>query len=115
MRKKKDVRKKLIFQRVDRNIIEGDRIYRLLADALLSADVSVGGTVAMNYALAKVIANYKLAMRKLDIDVETYLKDMTNWWECKLKAEESDDQDLFDDFAMNVNNQTLIDTLKIKH
>ena len=115
MRKKKNVRKKQNFQRVDRNIIEGDRIYRLLADALLSADVSVGGTVAMNYALAKVIANYKLAMRKLDIDVETYLKDMTNWWECKLKAEESDDQDRFDDFAMNVNNQTLIDTLKIKH
>ena len=112
MRKKKDVRKKLNFQRVDRNIIEGDRIYRLLADALLSADVSVGGTVAMNYALAKVIANYKLAMRKLDIDVESYLKDMTNWWECKLKTEESDDQDLFDDFAMNVNNQTLINVLK---
>ena len=112
MRKKKDVRKKLNFQRVDRNIIEGDRVYRMMADAMLSADTSIGGTVAMNYALAKVIANYKLAMRKLDIDVDSYLKDMTNWWECKLKAEESDDQDLFDDFAMNVNNQTLINALK---
>ena len=54
--KKKNVRKKLNLQRVDRNIIEGDRIYQLLADALLSADTSIGGTVAMNYALAKVIA-----------------------------------------------------------
>ena len=107
MKKKKDVRKKLNFQRVDRDIIEGDRIYRMMADAMLSADTTIGGTVAMNYALAKVIANYKLSMRELGVDVESYLKDMTNWWECKLKAEESDDQDRFDNFAMRVNEMTI--------
>ena len=112
MRKKNDVRKKLNFQRVDRNIIEGDRIYRLLGGGGGGGGGGVGGTVAMNYALAGGGGGAKLAMRKLDIDVETYLKDMTNWWECKLKAEESDDQDRFDDFAMNVNNQTLINVLK---
>lgn len=111
MKKKKDVRKKLNFQRVDRNIIEGDRIYRIMANAMLSAETTIGGTVAMNYALAKIIANYKLSMRELGIDVESYLMDMTNWWECKLKTEESDDQQCFDDFAMNVNNQTLINAL----
>ena len=85
-----------------RNIAEGDRIYSEMKKSMLSVQPTVGSLVSMNYALSKLMANYKLAMQKIDIDVDCYFKDMANWWEMKLKAEESDDQLDFDAFALTV-------------
>ena len=87
---------------VIRNIAEGDRIYGEMKESLLSVQPTIGSLVSMNYALSKLLANYKLAMQKLDIDVDCYLKDMVTWWEIKLKAEETDDQLDFDAFAYTV-------------
>ena len=101
MKKKKQTR--VVNNRTMRNVKEGDRIYRRMADAMLSADLSVGGTVAMNYALSKLIANYKLAMMKMDVDVSKYLDGMTQWWVEHFEAEANDDDQLaFDGFVYTV-------------
>ena len=87
---------------VMRNIAEGDRIYGEMKSSMLSVQPTIGSMVSMNYALSKLLANYKLAMQKLDIDVGSYFNDMVTWWEIKLKAEETDDQLDFDAFAYTV-------------
>ena len=97
---------------VMRNVLEGDRIYHLMAQAMLSADKSVGGTVAMNYALGKLIAIYKQAMKGLGIDVETYISDMTGWWSRRISdGADAEDKARFDEFMASVETQTLIDTI----
>ena len=85
-----------------RNIAEGDRIYEEMKESMVSIEPTIGSLVSMNYALSKLLANYKLAMQKLDIDVGSYINDMVTWWEIKLKAEETDDQLDFDAFAYTV-------------
>lgn len=87
---------------VMRNIAEGDRIYSEMKESLLSVQPTIGSLVSMNYALSKLLANYKLAMQKLDIDVGSYISDMVTWWEIKLKTAETDDQLDFDAFALTV-------------
>ena len=97
---------------VMRNVIEGDRIYQMMAQAMLSADKSVGGTVAMNYALGKLIAIYKQAMMGLGIDVDGYISDMTSWWTRKIsEGADAEDKAQFDDFMASVETQALIDTI----
>ena len=83
-------------------ICEGERIYNEMAAAMLSAPKDISGTVAMNYALSKIIANYRLAMLNLDIDVADYLKNMAAWWERRLHYEEAEDHVEFYEFAMKV-------------
>lgn len=87
---------------VMRNIAEGDRIYGEMKKSMLSVEPNIGSLVSMNYALSKLMANYKLAMQKLDIDVDDYLMEMTAWWEHQLEHGESDDQLDFDAFAYTV-------------
>ena len=95
-----------------RNVLEGDRIYHLMAQAMLSADTSVGGTVAMNYALGKLIAIYKQAMKGLGIDVDVYISDMTSWWTRKIsEGADAEDKAKFDEFMASVETRTLIDTI----
>ena len=97
---------------VMRNVIEGDRIYQMMAQAMLSADKSVGGTVAMNYALGKLIAIYKQAMMGLGIDVDGYISDMTSWWGRRIsEGADAEDKAKFDEFMASVETQTLIDTI----
>ena len=87
-----------------RNVLEGDRIYHLMAQ--------VGGTVAMNYALGKLIAIYKQAMKGLGIDVEAYISDMTDWWSRQIsEGADAEDKAQFDEFMTSVETQTLIDTI----
>ncbi|SHK51916.1 hypothetical protein [Xylanibacter ruminicola] len=87
---------------VMRNIAEGNRIYQEMKKSMLSVEPTIGSLVSMNYALSKLLANYKLAMQKLDIDVDAYLADMTKWWENQLECGEADDQEDFDAFAYTV-------------
>ena len=82
-----------------RTICEGQRIYRQMEKALLSADPSINGTVSMNYAISKLIANYKLAMLHLDIDVDDYMKSMVEWWEYRLLHEDAAEKIPFDEFV----------------
>ena len=80
MRKKKVKNNKIKFDevyRAKRNVEEGKRIFKLMKEAMLSADTTIGGTVAMNYALGKAIACYKRAMRSLDIEADDYLESMS--------------------------------------
>ena len=91
---------------VMRNIAEGERIYGEMKQAMLSVEPNIGSLVSMNYALSKLMANYKLAMQKLDIDVDDYLKDMTAWWVHQLEHGEMDDQLDFDAFAYTVERLT---------
>jgi predicted transcriptional regulator len=84
------------------NLKEGERIYTQMEDAMLSADKSISGTVAMNYALSKLIANYKLAMRDLDIEVDDYIDSMVDFWEYQLENDEAYDRCLFDAFTEEV-------------
>ena len=80
MRKKKAKTNKMKFEDVCRakhNVEEGERIFKLMKEAMLSADTTIGGTVAMNYALGKAIACYKRAMRSLDIEADDYLESMS--------------------------------------
>jgi hypothetical protein len=84
------------------NLSEGERIYTLMEDAMLSADKSISGTVAMNYALSKLIANYKLAMRDLDIEVDDYIDSMVDFWEYQLEHDEAYDRCLFNAFTEEV-------------
>ena len=63
--------------RAKHNVEEGERIFKLMKKAMLSADTTIGGTVAMNYALGKAIACYKRAMRSLDIEADDYLESMS--------------------------------------
>jgi hypothetical protein len=101
MKKKKMNQKKTM-----RNIAEGDRIYRQMKAAMLSVEPTIGGLVSMNYALSKLIANYKLAAKKIDISVDDYIGDMVKWWEHQLEHGEADDQLEFDGFAYTVERLT---------
>ena len=85
-----------------RNIAEGDRIYQEMKQSMLSVEPTIGSLVSMNYALSKLMANYKLAMQKLDIEVDDYFADMTKWWVSQLEHGEEDDQLDFDAFAYTV-------------
>ena len=85
-----------------RNIAEGDRIYEEMKSAMLSLNPNIGSLVSMNYALSKLIANYKLALAKIDISVEDYIDSMIKTWEHKLEHEEADDQLEFDAFVLTV-------------
>ena len=58
-----------------RNIAEGDRIYDEMKKAMLSVSPTIGSLVSMNYALSKLMANYKLAMAKININVDDYIVD----------------------------------------
>lgn len=89
-----------------RNIAEGDRIYREMKQAMLSVRPTIGCAVAMNYALSKLIANYKLAMLKLDIDIDTFMRDMVRFWEQQLECGDDEDQLDFDAFAYTVERLT---------
>lgn len=89
-----------------RNIAEGDRIYEEMKKSMLSVKPTIGSMVSMNYALSKLLANYKLAMKKLDIDVGLYFNDMTKWWEHQLEHGGADDQMDFDAFAYTVERLT---------
>lgn len=90
--------------RANRNISEGERIYQMMATAMLSADKTIGGTVAMNYALSKLIANYHLAMQILEIDVRDYIEDMVKWWEPQLENDAELDQASFDALMISIRN-----------
>ena len=68
-------------KRTMRHIAEGDRIYREMKQSMLSVRPTIGCAVAMNYALSKLIANYKLAMQKLDIDIDTFMREMVRFWD----------------------------------
>ena len=48
------------------------------------------------------MANYKLAMAKIDINVEDYIGSMIKTWEQQLENGEADDQLEFDAFALTV-------------
>ena len=87
-----------------RTISEGQRIYRQMEKAMLSVDPSISGTVAMNYALSKLIANYKLAMIQLDIDVEDYMKEMVDWWVYRLIQDDGNETRKFDEFIEKFSN-----------
>ena len=67
-----------------RNIAEGDRIYDEMKKAMLSVSPTIGSLVSMNYALSKLMANYKLAMAKIDINVEDYIGRPTTSWSLTL-------------------------------
>ena len=95
--------------RVNWNLSEGERIYRQMEEALLSADKSISGTVAMNYALSKLIANYKLAMQDLDIEVTDYLGSVVDFWEYQLQHGESYERCLFDAFTEEVKDNYIIE------
>ena len=82
-----------------RTISEGQRIYRQMEKAMLSVDPSISGTVAMNYALSKLIANYKLAMLQLDIDVDDYMTEMVGWWAHRLLHDDATETRPFDEFV----------------
>ena len=103
------MKKKKPTARVDWNISEGERIYRQMEEAMLLADKSIRGTVAMNYALSKLIANYKLAMQDLDIEVKDYLGSMVDFWEYQLQHGESYDRCLFDAFTEDVKDNYLLE------
>ena len=97
MRKKKVKNNKMKFEefyRAKRNVEEGERIFKLMKEAMLSADATIGGTVAMNYALGKAIACYKRAMRSLDIEVDVYLESMSEL--CDFFMPEEDRESMYD-------------------
>ena len=85
-----------------RNIADGDRIYDEMKKSMLSVSPTIGSLVSMNYALSKLMANYKLAMAKIDINVEDYIGSMIKTWEHQLENGEADDQLEFDAFALTV-------------
>lgn len=66
---------------------EGERIYRGMRDVLLTAHPSIVGVVAMNYAISKLMAIYKLVLKEMDMDGEESLDSMIDWW---TRAEEYD-------------------------
>ncbi len=87
---------------VMRNIAEGNRIYGEMKKAMLSLQPNIGSMVSMNYALSKLMANYKLALQKLDIDVDDYFADMVKWWQWQLEHDQQSEQLDFDGFAYTV-------------
>ena len=97
--------------RLNWNLSKGERIYRQMEEAMLSADKSISGTVAMNYALSKLIANYKLAMQDLDIEVKDYLGSMVDFWEYQLQNGEQYDRCLFNAFTEEVIDNYIIELL----
>ena len=78
------MKQKICKQVVMHDIAEGDRIYQRMKQAMLSVEPDIGSTVSMNYALSKLMANYKLMMKLLDIEVESYIGDMMAFWEYQL-------------------------------
>ena len=91
MNKKKVKNNKMKFEEVCRakhNVEEGERIFKLMKEAMLSADTTIGGTVAMNYALGKAIACYKRAMRSLDIVVDDHLEMMSEMHDIHMPEED---------------------------
>ena len=74
---------------------------------MLSVEPDVSGTVAMNYALSKLIANYKLAMIQLDIDVDDYMKEMVDWWVYRLIHDDANETRPFDEFIEKFTNENL--------
>ena len=92
------MKQKICKQVVMHDIAEGDRIYQ----AMLSVEPNIGSTVSMNYALSKLMANYKLMMKLLDIEVESYIGDMMDFWEYQLQHNLNDEQLDFDGFAYMV-------------
>ena len=90
------MKQKICKQVVMHDIAEGDRIYQQMKQAML------GSTVSMNYALSKLMANYKLMMKLLDIEVESYIGDMMAFWEYQLQHNLNDEQLDFDGFAYMV-------------
>lgn len=97
--RKKTLASKATTTRPIRTISEGQRIYRQMEKAMLSVDPSISGTVAMNYALSKLIANYKLAMLQLDIDVDDYMNEMVGWWAHRLLHDDATETRQFDVFV----------------
>ena len=95
--KKKNLRNKAVTKHI-RSISEGNRIYQQMEKVMLSVDPSISGTVAMNFALSKLIANYKLAMIQLDIDVDDYMKEMVDWWVYRLIHDDGVETKQFDEF-----------------
>ena len=79
------MKQKICKQVVMHDIAEGDRIYQRMKQAMLSVTPDIGSTVSMNYALSKLMANYKLMMKLLDIEVESYIGDMMAFWEYQLQ------------------------------
>ena len=105
MTKKKTNKNETTFNEVyhgERNVQEGKRIYKLMEKAMLSADATIGGTVAMNFALSKLIANYKRAMRNLNIDVSDYLEAMTELHDSNMPRKDPQSIDAFRVFTENV-------------
>ena len=100
--KKKNLRSKATTKKI-RSISEGNRIYQQMEKVMLSVDPSISGTVAMNYALSKLIANYKLAMIQLDIDVDDYMKEMVDWWVYRLIQDDGETKQ-FDAFIEKFDN-----------
>ena len=96
------MKKKVCKQVVMHDIAEGDRIYQQMKEAMLSVAPTIGSTVSMNYALSKLIANYKLMMKLLDIEVEAYIDTMVEFWEHQLQHSLKDEQLDFDGFAYMV-------------
>ncbi len=95
--RKKNLRKKATTKKI-RSISDGNRIYQQMEKVMLSVDPSISGTVAMNYAISKLIANYKLAMIQLDIDVDDYMKEMVDWWVYRLIQDDGVETRPFDEF-----------------
>ena len=96
-KRKKNLGKKATTKQI-RSISEGNRIYQQMEKVMLSVEPDVSGTVAMNYALSKLIANYKLAMIQLDIDVDDYMKEMVDWWVYRLIHDDGVETKQFDEF-----------------
>lgn len=96
------MKQKMSKQVVMYDIAEGDRIYQQMKQAMLSVKPNIGSTVSMNYALSKLIANYQLMMKILDIDVNDYIGNMVAFWEHQLQHNLNDEQLDFDGFAYMV-------------
>lgn len=100
------MKKKVCKQVVMHDIAEGDRIYQQMKTAMLSVEPTIGSTVSMNYALSRLMANYKLMMKLLDIEVGAYIDNMVEFWEHQLQHGLKDEQLDFDGFAYMVDRNT---------
>ena len=101
--------------RAKRNVEEGKRIFKLMKEAMLSADTTIGGTVAMNYALGKAIACYKRAMRSLDIEADDYLESMSELCDYYMPRDDRESMYDFRVFTEKVLTNELREKLNMKH
>ena len=118
MRKKKVKNNKMKFDevyRAKRNVEEGKRIFKLMKEAMLSADTTIGGTVAMNYALGKAIACYKRAMRSLDIEADDYVESMSELCDYYMPRDDRESMYEFRVFTEKVLFNEIDKTLNINH